>query len=206
MPLCCIVIGEEVVGEEENNDDDDDAVNKEEDDTTMPPKEKAPPAKKPTTSVAQKPEPSIASNKPPPKAEFFGLNSSNPNAITQVYKDNLSRSYKVDLLFFVTGVPEQEEYPTIQIVSPQIVYVIWNFDKVFFGRRLPEAVSASLNFSTESARYAVYDSIGQAVSSSLVAKNTLGRYLPQAHRRLFTSQCGSRRISLSSVTSRILLV
>ena len=168
MPLCC------VVGEEENVD-----IRVEEDDTTMPPKEKAPAPKKSTTSVAEKPDPSVSiASKPPPKAEWFGLNISNTDAITQVYKDNHSRSYKVDLLFFVTGVPEKEEHPTILIVGPQTIHVVWKFDKVFFGPLLPAAVSDALNFSTESARYAAYDSIGQAVSSSLVAKSTSGKYLP----------------------------
>ena len=142
----------------------------------MPPKKL--PVTKPAAAVAAKPTLLSTANKPPPKAEYFGLNSSSQYAITQVYKDNQSRSYKVDLLLFGTGVPEQEEHPTIQIVSPQLVHVVWNFNKVFFGRRLPEAVSAALNFSTDSARYAAYDSIGQAVSSSLVAKNTKGKYLP----------------------------
>ena len=83
----------------------------------------------------------------------------------------------MDLLFFVNGVPEQEEHPTI-LVSPKIVHVIWNFDKIFLGKCLPQAVSKALNFSTESARYSTYNSIGQEVSTSLVAKSTLGKYLP----------------------------
>ena len=84
----------------------------------------------------------------------------------------------MDLCLYVNGCLELQEHPTIQIVDPQTVHVIWNFDKVLFGRRLPEAVSRALNFSTDSARFAAYDSISQEVSSSLVFKNTLGNYLP----------------------------
>ena len=84
----------------------------------------------------------------------------------------------MDVIFFVNGIPKQEEHPTIQITGPQTVSVVWNFNKKLLGINLPNAISMAMNFSTESARYNAYNSIGQEVSTSPVARSTLGNYLP----------------------------
>ena len=86
----------------------------------------------------------------------------------------------VDVLFFVSAVhkSKRKEHPTIKIVDQRTVRAVLNFEKRLLGRRLSETISNAMNFSTDSARYAAYDSIGQEVSSSPVARNISGNYLP----------------------------
>ena len=112
--LYCIIVEEANDVEEANNDDNNE---EEEDNTTMPPKEKLPPAKKTTTSAAGKPSEPSTAPRPPPKAEFFGLNCSSQDAITAVYKDNATQSYKVDLVLYVGVWLEQEEHPDYKFLS-----------------------------------------------------------------------------------------